>query len=236
MRDVAPAPPAEPPVQCASRRQTPQLVPSPVLPQSPPVEGSGVDIPRRSGREGKIPVRKGNVYGETRHPTDIFKDIEKRESWKKMVETRGQPSRPRPATVPLSRDERLPGPSSSKSLPRSRDEPARCLPSKWNMPRESTPIISSSSSNDEAENDSGSTPEPIPAESNPQPLPGAPNEMGSEAHSEKDDSEEDNDDDEEESSEYEDEDSSLEEVKAALRDPTRTDVAELCREGGADLM
>ena len=46
-RDVAPpAPPAELPVQCASRRQTPHSVHSPVLPQSPPVERSGASSPR----------------------------------------------------------------------------------------------------------------------------------------------------------------------------------------------
>ncbi len=75
VRDIAPAPPAEPPVQRASHRQTPQLVPSPVLPQSPPVERSGVDVPRRSGREQKIPVHKGNVYGETRHTTEILRTL-----------------------------------------------------------------------------------------------------------------------------------------------------------------
>ena len=240
-RDVTPAPLATPPVQHALHRQSPQRVPSPMLPQSPPEQRSGVSSPQRPVREQKVPVHKGNVYGETWHPTDIFKDIEKWTLWKKMVEGCGKSSCSRPATVPPSRDERLPGPSSPKSLPRSHDKSAQCLPSKWNMPREPTPMVSSSGSDTEDEHAPGIVPQPKPAEARSNPHSGAPSEHSLEADPEKYSEEDDNNDEEEEeepqevveeSSEYE----SSVKVKDALCDLNRTDVAELCQEGGAHLI
>ena len=233
-RDVAPAPPVKPPVQRGLRRQTPSRVPSPESPNSLPDDEPGPSRPRRSERARKIPVHEGNVYGESRHPVDIFKDIEKRGSWNKIVGSSRNTSRSR--TAPQSRDERVPGPSSSRSLPRSRDEPVTCPPSRWNTPREPTPMISSGSSDAEEEEDDSGSPEPIPAESVQNPHSGAPSETA-EAHSEE--SSEENDDDEEEDGNSDDEESdesSSNEVEDALRDSQGTDEAELCPEGGARLI
>ncbi|PIL35011.1 hypothetical protein GSI_02798 [Ganoderma sinense ZZ0214-1] len=94
--------------------------------------------------------------------------------------------------------------------------------------REPTPVISSSSSDDEEEEDMGS--DPIPAFVLPQPESPAP----SPDRSDPDDDDVD-DDDEEEESEEESSGQSSDEVEGVLR-AARTDVAQLCREGGASLI
>ena len=53
-------------------------IPPPPLPQRSPL--------RRSERLRKILTRPENVYGESRHPTDIQKDIQSEGSWKKLLE------------------------------------------------------------------------------------------------------------------------------------------------------
>ena len=251
-RDVAPpAPPAKPPVPPPQRVQSPERVQRPPSPPSPPVR-TRAPSPRRSGRERKVPTREGNVYGESRHPTDIFKDVEKETSWRNMVKTRSQPSRSRPASGPVSRNESpVPGPSSSnvhpRSVPQSRD-PSR-PPSKWNTPRESTPVLSSGSSDAEKQNAPESNPDPEPAEASDHSRSGAPDDSGpappssDEESDEEDDDDDDDDDDntsdddddadDDDDDDDDDEDSSEEvEVENALRDPARVDAAELCRKGG----
>ncbi len=88
-QDVTPAPaPAVPPVPpqpCAQRRENIPVVHHPLPPQPPPVERQVAEGLRRPEREQKVPVREGNVYGESQHPTDISKDIEKRGLWKRMI-------------------------------------------------------------------------------------------------------------------------------------------------------
>ena len=102
-------------------------------------------------------------------------------------------------------------------------------------------MVSSSGSDAEDEHAPGIVPQPEPAEAHSNPQSGAPSEHGLEADPEEYSEEDDNDDEEEEeeqqevaeeSSEYE----SSVEVEDALHDPNRTDVAELCREGGACLI
>ena len=149
--------------------------------QPPPVERQVAEGSRRPAREQKVPVREGNVYGESRHPTDISKDIEKWGSWKQMIGE--QPSRSR--TAPPLRDEQVPGPSYTLSLPQSRQRSAErnlpiFLPPSMHAHREPTPVISSSSSDDEEEEDLGS--DPIPAEVLPQPQPSAPSPEIGRAH------------------------------------------------------
>ncbi|PIL33228.1 hypothetical protein GSI_04678 [Ganoderma sinense ZZ0214-1] len=94
--------------------------------------------------------------------------------------------------------------------------------------REPTPVISSSSSDDEEEEDMGS--DPIPAFVLPQPESPAPSPDRSDP-----DDDDDDDDDEEEESEEESSGQSSDEVEGVLR-AARTDVAQLCREGGASLI
>ena len=115
--------------------------------------------------------------------------------------------------------------------PRSCDEIVLPPPSKWTTTRKNTPIISSGSS--DAKSERAST----PAETSPEPRSGAPNETGSaQPPDEESDEEDDDESDEDSDDDEEEEESSSEEVVDALRDPTRVDMAKLCREGGADLI
>ena len=102
-------------------------------------------------------------------------------------------------------------------------------------------MVSSSGSDTEDKHAPGIVPRPEPAEARSNPHSGAPSEHGLEADPEEYSKEDDDDDEEkeeeqqevvEESSKYE----SSVEVEDALRDPNRTDVAELCWEGGAHLI
>ncbi|TBU38418.1 hypothetical protein BD309DRAFT_1057192, partial [Dichomitus squalens] len=172
---------------------------------------------------------------------NIFKEIEKQTSWRNSVEQRGESSRSRPASVPSPRNEsQVPGPGSSKSNPRlqpcSRDEVVLPPPSKWTTTREQTPIISSGSSDAQAEKSPQST------EGSPEPRSGAPNDDGlvqppDEESDDDDDDESDDDDDSEESDNDEDEEENQsDEVADALRGSTRVETADLRREGGASLI
>ena len=60
-----------------------------VTPESGPADPPPAPEPvplRRSGRQRKVPTRPGNVYGESRPPVAIEKDIERNRTWKKMTE------------------------------------------------------------------------------------------------------------------------------------------------------
>ena len=211
-RDVVPnAPLAKPqPVQQQPRAQSsppriqrPVPVQRPPSPPSPPVR-SRAPSPRRSGRVRKVPTREGNIYGESRHPTDIFKDVERETSWRNMVNQPG-PSRSRPASGTVSRNESpVSGPSSSKPQPRSLPQSRNPShpPSKWNTPRETTPVIPSSSSDAEEQDAAESHLDPEPAQASPEPHSGASDGSGS-APPTDEESDEEND----ESSEGEDESS-----------------------------
>ncbi|PIL22579.1 hypothetical protein GSI_15268 [Ganoderma sinense ZZ0214-1] len=108
-----------------------------------------------------------------------------------------------------------------------RDPPVP-IPPLMRTHREPTPVILSSSSDDEEEEDMGS--DPIPAFVLPQPESPAPSPDRSDP-----DDDDDDDDDEEEESEEESSGHSSDEVEGVLR-AARTDVAQLCREGGASLI
>src|ERR1700761_9330392 len=62
---------------------------APAESQPPPSAPEPVP-PRRSARLRKIPARPGNVYGDSRHPTEIEKDVQRTRTWRKMTE--GTPS------------------------------------------------------------------------------------------------------------------------------------------------
>ncbi|CDO75026.1 hypothetical protein BN946_scf184640.g1 [Trametes cinnabarina] len=93
--------------------ETPPRVrtPSPPLrvPEMPPTPRK----PRASARERKVPVRPGNIYGESKHPVQQFKEIEKQGEWDKIT---GQKPGRSHATEP-SRSEQIPGNSSAPSPP-----------------------------------------------------------------------------------------------------------------------
>ena len=69
--------------------------------------------PRKSGRERKIPVKPGNVYGEQRNPTEILRDHGKMPGWQQQ--TSGEPSRSRDS--PELQTEQDPAPSSDHTPP-----------------------------------------------------------------------------------------------------------------------
>ena len=76
-----------------------KLTPPPSRPSSPPnLQAPPVQPqpgPSRPVRERKVPVRPGNVYGESRHPVDIEKDIRRKKDWSKVVGERPQSTRVR---------------------------------------------------------------------------------------------------------------------------------------------
>ena len=55
------------------RQRTVERSPSPPIVQQ---EEPQPFVPRRSTRQRKVPTREGNVYGESRHPAQQFRDIE----------------------------------------------------------------------------------------------------------------------------------------------------------------
>jgi hypothetical protein len=65
----------------------------------------------RSGRQVKAPTRKGNVYGESKAPTEILRETAGTRSWKKKVGESSQGSQSK-------QKRRDPGPSSAASTPR----------------------------------------------------------------------------------------------------------------------
>ncbi|PIL37704.1 hypothetical protein GSI_01398 [Ganoderma sinense ZZ0214-1] len=211
------------------KRQGQQSVPEPVEPVD---QATTPSLLPDDGDEPRRPPTKPSTKGK-----DISKDIEKRGSWKQMVGEK--PSRSR--TAPPSRDEQVPGPSYTRSLPQSRQrsaerDPPVPIPPSMRTHREPTPVILSSSSDDEEEEDMGS--DPIPAFVLPQPESPAP----SPDRSDPDDGDDDDDDEEEEDSSDDEDESeeessghSSDEVEGVLR-AARTDVAQLCREGGASLI
>ena len=65
-------------------------------------------VPRRSTCQRKVPTHEGNVYGESRHPAQQFRDIESQRTWRRLV---GEA--PDSSSVPQTRqDEQLPEHSS----------------------------------------------------------------------------------------------------------------------------
>src|ERR1700761_6393421 len=62
---------------------------APTASQPPPSAPEPVP-PHRSVRLRKIPAHSGNVYGESRHPTEIEQDVQQNRTWRKMTE--GTPS------------------------------------------------------------------------------------------------------------------------------------------------
>ncbi|KAI0326912.1 hypothetical protein GY45DRAFT_1378894, partial [Cubamyces sp. BRFM 1775] len=68
---------------------------------------------QRSTHERRVPVRPGNVYGESRHPVQQFKEIEKQGEWKKIVSEQSGRSR----ATGKSRSESVPGSSSAPPAP-----------------------------------------------------------------------------------------------------------------------
>ena len=91
-----PAPKEETPPP--SREITPPVRdPSPVDQPAP----AGPPAHRRSGRECKVPVKPGNIYGD-KHPVNIEKSIRKKKDWSRVVGE--ESSCPRRA---------IPGPSSA---------------------------------------------------------------------------------------------------------------------------
>ena len=67
----------------------------------------------RSGRQVKAPTRKGNVYGETKAPTEIIRETAGKHSWEKKVGESSRGSR-------TSQTQRDPGPSSAQEVPTPR--------------------------------------------------------------------------------------------------------------------
>ena len=112
--------------------------PPPRVPELPPTPQK----PRRATRERRVPVRPGNVYGESRHPVQQFKEIEKQGEWKKIVGE--QPGRSR--ATGKSRSESVPGSSSAPPAPS--DIPA---PSASGEASGSAPDNGSGHSSDEVE-------------------------------------------------------------------------------------
>ena len=55
------------------RQQLSEREPSPPIVQQ---EEPQPFVPRRSMRQRKVPTHEGNVYGESRHPAQQFRDIE----------------------------------------------------------------------------------------------------------------------------------------------------------------
>ena len=87
------------------RQQTVERSPSPPIAQQ---EEPQPFVPRRSTRQRKVPTREGNVYGESRHPAQQFRDIESQRTWRRLV---GEA--PDSSSVPQTRqDEQIPVPSS----------------------------------------------------------------------------------------------------------------------------
>jgi hypothetical protein len=75
--DAAPAPTIDEDRRAADNR------PQTGSPSPPPAEEP---VPlRRSSRLRKVPTRPGNVYRDSRHPTEVEKDIEWTRTWKDMV-------------------------------------------------------------------------------------------------------------------------------------------------------
>ena len=78
-------------------------------------------LPRRSGRQRKIPNRPGNTYGEQRLPSDIERDIARDRYWKKSVGQDSDHNRTRPRP---QQQEPVAGPSSAprESVPDSNNQ------------------------------------------------------------------------------------------------------------------
>jgi len=74
------APDQKEPSEVSSQPDVPQTPPRPSVPVPSP------SAPRKSGRQRKVPTRPDNVYGERRHPTEVTKDIERKRTWKRLVE------------------------------------------------------------------------------------------------------------------------------------------------------
>src|SRR6201984_1837554 len=86
IKKEAPAPelervPEEPPEESVDE-------PSECAPSPPPPAPQ----PRRSQRNKRVPTHPGNVYGESRHPANIERDVRRTRTWKQMTES--GPSRP----------------------------------------------------------------------------------------------------------------------------------------------
>src|SRR6201984_2230440 len=86
IKKEAPAPelervPEEPPEESVDEPSERAPSPPPPAPQ-----------PRRSQRNKRVPTRPGNVYGESRHPANIERDVRRTRTWKQMTES--GPSRP----------------------------------------------------------------------------------------------------------------------------------------------
>src|ERR1700761_6457129 len=79
-REVAPK--SDGTTRAPEKKAPAESQPSPSAPEPVP--------PRRSARLRKIPARPGNVYGDSRHPTEIEKDVQRTRTWRKMTE--GTPS------------------------------------------------------------------------------------------------------------------------------------------------
>ncbi|KAJ2932939.1 hypothetical protein H1R20_g4172, partial [Candolleomyces eurysporus] len=97
--------------------------------QSPPSDGNGnaddppewpTEIPevrpqgepRRSGRQVKPPTRPGNVYGESKAPTQILREVSGEKTWSKAI---GEKAEAPPK--PKQKQKGNPGPSSAPPLP-----------------------------------------------------------------------------------------------------------------------
>ena len=61
------------------RQQTIHRSPSPPIAHQ---EEPQPFVPRCSMRQRRVPTREGNVYGESRHPAQQFRDIESQRTWK----------------------------------------------------------------------------------------------------------------------------------------------------------
>lgn len=96
--------------------------PSPPPMDEQPQQEAGPSEPRRSGRERKVKMRPDNAYGETRHPTDIYRDIESGKTWRDIIGDEGRSHQPQK----WSRRQ-VPGPSSAPA-PTSGDAHDHPLP------------------------------------------------------------------------------------------------------------
>jgi DNA segregation ATPase FtsK/SpoIIIE-like protein len=108
------------------KRRSPSIAPKKVIPLQEEEEQPEMPAGRpcqggtfmRSGRQVKAPTRKGNVYGETKAPTEIIRETAGTRSWEKKVGESSQGSQSK-------QKQRDPGPSSAASTPReATPEPA----------------------------------------------------------------------------------------------------------------
>ena len=87
------------------RQQTVDRSPSPPIAHQ---EEPQPFVPRRSMRQRKVPTREGNVYGESRHPTQQYRDIESQRTWRRLIGEAPSSS----SVSQASQDEQIPVPSS----------------------------------------------------------------------------------------------------------------------------